>query len=172
VATAQHYLVAMQRQLARAESAVGELRDWLQDRELAGLVTNARFLQDALNMHALAAEHAGETQAVPQIAQIAREAAGVVEARRMSLARTAAQVQTVPLADPIWWNVARNVASFRATLAAANHDAHPSSPTTPRRSGRLAAGGGARAARRGCAGTAPGATPCGDSPGTPRRARL
>ena len=123
VATAQHYLVAMQRQLAQVESAVGELRDWLQDRELAGLVTNARFLQDALSMHALAAEHAGEAQAVPQIAQIAREAAGVVEARRMSLARTAAQVQTVPLADPIWWNVARNVASFRATLAAANHDA-------------------------------------------------
>jgi hypothetical protein len=54
MATAQHYLVAMQQQLARIEAAINELRDWLEDREVAGLVTSARYLQDALAAHASA----------------------------------------------------------------------------------------------------------------------
>lgn len=122
VATAQHYLVAMQQQLDRVERAIGALRDWLNDREIASLVTSARWLQDTLGAH-MAEPDAERSSRATQIEQIAREAALVVEARRMSLSRAAEQVRALPLADPIWWNVERNVATLRETLIGADHDA-------------------------------------------------
>jgi hypothetical protein len=124
MATAQHYLVTMQQQLARIEAAINELRAWLEDREVAGLVTSARYLQDALAAHASAQPPALPDSVANQVEQIAREAAQVVEARRLTLARTTEHVRSLPLSDPIWWNVERNVQTLRETLASADQDMH------------------------------------------------
>jgi len=124
VATAQHYLVAMQRQLARVEAAVGALQDWLNDREVAGLVTSARYLQDVLATAATAQPTLLADRVADQIEQIARETAQVVEARRLALVRAVERVRALPLSDPIWWNVERNVGVLREVLAASDQDAH------------------------------------------------
>lgn len=122
VATAQHYLVAMQRRLAQVHAAIDELGRRSDEREIAGLVANARYLQDHMAAQLGRPPAALPDHAAHQVEAIIREAAQVVEARRMALARAADGVRTLPLSDPIWWNVERNVGALRDRLATADAD--------------------------------------------------
>lgn len=122
VATAQHYLVAMQRRLAQVHAAIDDLGRRISDREVAGLTTSARYLQDLMAARPGHPPAALPDHAAHQVEAIIREAALAVEARRMALARAAEEARSMPLSDPIWWNVERNVAALRDRLATADAD--------------------------------------------------
>ncbi|PDW01931.1 hypothetical protein [Candidatus Viridilinea mediisalina] len=122
VATAQYYLVAMQRQLHRIEALVEELQQWLDDREVARLVTDARLLQNLFITHSAVVASESLLPMVTQTLSIAQHAAHVAEARRMSLVRKVEQARTQPLGDLMWWDVEQNVTAYNETIRAADHD--------------------------------------------------
>ncbi len=126
--TAQHYLPDIQQRLVQIEAGITTIRQWLEAREIATLVTNLTYLNtigDTVREYLSdRTQLQGLARTLQQIEQIDRECSQVFTTFQMALNRVQASFRTRPLYDWVIGTVERNVSTALDDIATYERYAH------------------------------------------------
>ncbi len=119
--TAQHYLHDLQQRLARIETGIADIKQWLEAHDIATLASNLRYIQSVGDLFqgrlVSEADMPVLRRKVEQLETIDRECGRVFTAFQMATRQAYDTFRTMRLGDTFTWNVEQNSTAALHTIA-------------------------------------------------------